>query len=107
MAEMVMLTNHDDIRGWAAARLGFPAIVDVSPVGGTQPMLRIVFDQQAYQDQGQAERPQNAGGIELVEWDEWLKLFDEQQLALVVAVDEAGARGSFHEIVKRAANQNG
>ena len=25
--------------------MGFPAIVDVSPAGGTQPMLRLVFDQ--------------------------------------------------------------
>jgi len=107
MVDTVTLTGHEEIRDWAAGRAGFPAIVDVSPAGGTQPMLRIVFGQHAYQDQDSADRPQNAGGIELVEWDEWLKLFDEQQLALVVARDEPGRRDSFHEIVRRADNQNG
>ncbi len=36
-------------------------------------MLRLVFDQAAYQDQDRADRPANAGGYELVEWDEWFK----------------------------------
>ena len=58
MAETVLLTDHTAIRDWAAARSGFPAIVDVSPEGGTQPMLRLVFDQQAYQDQ---DRRRTAG----------------------------------------------
>ena len=62
MAETVTLTGHEEIRDWAAARMGAPAIVDVSAESGTQPMLRLVFDQQAYQDTDQAERPQNAGG---------------------------------------------
>ena len=57
MAETVTLTDHEAIRDWAAARAGFPAIVDVSPESGTQPMLRIVFGQQAYADNDQAERP--------------------------------------------------
>ena len=61
MAETVLLTDHTAIRDWAAARSGFPAIIDISPQGGTQPMLRLVFDQRAYQDQDRAERPVNAG----------------------------------------------
>ena len=79
MADTVMLTEHEAIRDWAAARMGFPAIIDVSPAGGMQPMVRLVFDQHAYQDQDRAERPANAGGYDLVEWDEWFKVFDEQQ----------------------------
>ena len=98
MAETVTLTDHEAIRDWAAARIGFPAIVDASAESGTQPILRIVFDQQAYAD---TERPQNAGGYDLVEWDEWFKLFDEHELALVVAADVPGRRDSFHEIVRR------
>ena len=101
MAETVLLTDHTDIRDWAAARSGFPAIVDISPQGGMQPMLRLVFDQAAYQDQDRAERAANSGGYELVEWDEWFKLFDEHELALVVAKDVPGRRESFHEIVRR------
>ncbi|MER9776774.1 hypothetical protein [Mesorhizobium sp. M0220] len=93
--------DHDAIRSWAAARAGFPAIVDVSPEAGTQAMLRLVFGQHAYQDQDEAERPINAGGYELVEWDEWFKLFDERQLALVVAKDQPGRREGFHEFVRR------
>ena len=101
MSETVTLTNHEDIRDWAAARAGFPAIVDVSAASGTQPMLRIVFDQHAYQDQDRADRPQNAGGIELVEWDEWFKLFDEAHLALVVGAEVPGRRDSFHEFIRQ------
>ncbi|MBX3583955.1 MAG: hypothetical protein KF810_18865 [Rhizobiaceae bacterium] len=100
MAETIMLTDREAIRDWAAARAGFPAIVDVSPAGGTQPMLRIVFGQHAYQDQDQAERAANAGGYELVEWDEWFKVFNEHKLALVVSKDIPGRRDSFHEIVR-------
>ena len=101
MTETVLLTDHMAIRDWAAARSGFPAIVDISPQGGTQPMLRLVFDQRAYQDQDQAERAANSGGYELVEWDEWFKLFDESKLALIVGEDVPGRRDSFHQIVRR------
>lgn len=101
MTDTVTLTDHDAIRDWAAARMGAPAIVDVSAESGTQPMLMIVFDQAAYQDQDRPDRPTNAGGRELVEWDEWFRLFDEQQLALVVAKDSPGVRDSFHELVRR------
>lgn len=101
MAETVTLTDHDAIRDWAAARAGSPAVVDVSPEAGTQPMLRLVFGQHAYADTGQAERPINAGGYELVEWDEWFQLFDAAHLALVVGKDVPGRRDSYHEFVRR------
>jgi hypothetical protein len=101
MAETRLLTEHDDIRTWAAARMGAPAVVDISPQGGTQPMLRIVFDQQSYQDQDRAERAPNSGGYDLVEWDEWFRLFDEANLALVVGPEVGGRRDSFHELVRR------
>jgi hypothetical protein len=102
MVDTVTLTDHEAIRDWAAARAGYPAIVDVSPAAGVQPMLRLVFGQAAYLDNDRAERPMNAGGIELVEWDEWFQIFDEQHLALVVARDQPGRREQFHEIIRRA-----
>lgn len=102
MADTATLTDHDSIRDWAAARAGFPAIVDVSPESGTQPMLRIVFGQEAYADNDRPERPVNAGGIELVEWDEWFRLFDESKLALVVAKDQPGLREASYEMIRRA-----
>jgi hypothetical protein len=98
MADTVLLTDHEAIRDWVAARAGFPAVVDISPAGGTQPMLRLVFGQHAYEDQDRAERPVNAGGYDLVEWD---RLFDLHKLGLVVAKDIPGVRDSFHEIVRR------
>jgi len=101
MAETVTLTDHEAIRDWAAARMGIPAIVDASAESGTQPILLIVFDQHAYEDMDRPERPQNAGGYDLVEWDEWFKIFDKEELALVVAKDVPGQRESFHEIIRR------
>ncbi len=101
MAETVMLTDHQAIRDWAAARAGSPAVVDISPEAGTQPMLRIVFGQQAYEDVDRPERPANSGGFDLVEWDEWFKLFDKARLAMVVSRDVPGQREEFHEFVRR------
>lgn len=98
----ITLTDHEAIRDWAAARSGFPAVIDVSAQSGTQPLLRLVFDQQAYQDVDRPDRPPNAGGYELVEWDEWFKLFDEQQLALVVPAEQRGRRESTYQIIKRS-----
>lgn len=102
MADTIELISHEDIRNWAASRMGAPAVIDTSAESGTQPVLRIVFDQAAYQDQDRPERPQNAGGYELVEWDEWFKLFDEAELALVVAPETPGRKDSFHEIIRRS-----
>lgn len=104
MATTVTMTDHEKIRDWAAARMGSPAIVDVSTEAGTQPMLRIVFDQAAYQDQDRPERPPNTGGVELVEWDDWFRIFEESQLALVVAADRPGVRENFHELIRREAS---
>ena len=101
MAKTIELTDHDAIRDWAAARMGAPAIIDASAEAGTQAVLRIVFDQIAYEDQDRPERPPNAGGYELVEWHDWFRLFDEQQLALVVVPDSPGRKDSFHEIIRR------
>lgn len=98
MTGTVTLTDHDDIRDWAASRAGAPAFVDISPAGGMQPMLRLVFDAQAYEDRGDRA----AGGYDLVEWDEWFRLFDEMRLALVVAADAPGPRDNSYELVRLA-----
>ena len=101
MADKVVLTEHNAIRVWAAARMGSPAVVDVSPETGVQPQLRLVFDQIAYQDQDRPERPPGAGGFELVEWDDWFALFDEADLALVVLPEQPGVLDSTHEFIRR------
>jgi hypothetical protein len=101
MAKTVILTGHEAIRDWAAGRAGHPAIIDVSPEAGTQPMLRIVFGQEAYEDVDRPERPPNSGGYDLVEWDEWFQVFDREDLALVVAEEQPGRRESFYELIRR------
>jgi hypothetical protein len=101
MAETVTLIDHEDVRDWAAARMGSPAIVDTSPEGGVQPMLMIVFDQVAYEDRDLPDRPPNAGGYDLVEWSEWLSLFDRAGLALVVGKDVEGRKDSSYTLVPR------
>lgn len=101
MVDTVTLTDHEAIRDWAAARAGAPAIVDTSPESGVQPMLRIVFGQAAYADNDRPERLANAGGVELVEWDEWFALFDANHLALVVAKDQPGLREASYEMIRR------
>ena len=101
MAGTVLLSEHEQIRDWASSRLGFPAVVDVSPAAGTQPMLRLVFDQNAYQDYDRSDRPVNSGGYELVEWDEWFKIFDESDLVLEVMAEQAGVKDSWHRLLGR------
>ena len=59
-----VLTDHEDIRLWAAARSGNPAMDD-NP--GT-PVLRIVFDQMAL-NAGENQYGDRPGGIDLVGWD--------------------------------------
>ena len=103
MAETRLLTGREEIRDWAAARMGAPAIRLASPaIENTEPVMMIVFDQRAYEDQDQGyDRPTDLGAPEIVEWDEWFELFDKRNLALVVAKDVPGVRENFHEIVAR------
>lgn len=103
MADTLTLTDREAIRDWAAARMGFPAIRPAEPaIGNNEPVLSLVFDQRAYEDQDQgADRPPTMGGPELVEWDEWFELFEKNGLALVVNDDPDGVRENFYEIVAR------
>ena len=78
---------------------GAELVVDA---GGLASSGRLVFDQAAYQDQDRADRPTNAGGYELVEWDEWFKVFDENRLALVVEEEVPGRRDNYHQFVRRS-----
>jgi hypothetical protein len=103
MAETRVITDHQEIREWAAARMGAPAIRPEAPsIGNDDPFLMLVFDQQAYEDQDQGyDRPTDLGRPEIVEWDEWFAEFDKRGLALVVSAEIAGLRESFHEIIAR------
>jgi len=101
MAETRTLTDHEEIRAWAAARMGVPAFGDTPTSGGKDPELLILFGQVAYQDEDNgADRPMSEAP-ELVDWDDWFKLFDKHGLALVVAKEQPGHLDQFHELIRR------
>ncbi|MEZ5804945.1 MAG: hypothetical protein R3E51_16120 [Rhizobiaceae bacterium] len=67
-------------------------MIDASAEGGTQRRVHASSSTRSpIQDQDRAERPQNAGGYELVSRDEWFRLFDEAGLALVSSARPAQA----------------
>ncbi|MGN6583043.1 MAG: hypothetical protein ACTHJV_04990 [Rhizobiaceae bacterium] len=101
MAETKTLTDHDEIRTWAAARMGAPAFGNPPTSEGSDPELLILFGQIAYEDEdNMADRPMSEAP-ELVGWDEWFELFDKKNLALVVAKEVPGRLDQFHEMIRR------
>ena len=102
MTETTTLYSREEIRNWAAARAGMPALREADPAVHNEPVLHILFGQQAYQDQDMPSRPDSTqAGFQIIDWDAWFQLFQERQLALVVAVDPPGRRSTFHEIIRR------
>jgi hypothetical protein len=93
-----ILTKAEDIRQWAEARAGNPALED-RPIGAPQ-VLRIVFDQYAL-NAGENQYQDRAGGLDLVGWDEWFIEFDRQNLALKVDDEAPGLLDSDYEFVSR------
>ena len=95
-----VLSNHEDIRLWAAARSGNPAIED-RPAGlGGSPILRIVFDQFAL-NTGESQYGDRQGGLDLVDWDEWFELFDQHKYGLLVEDERPGVLDDYYEFVPR------
>ncbi|MCT8988725.1 hypothetical protein NYR54_00230 [Chelativorans sp. SCAU2101] len=100
MANTKTLVDHDAIRDWAAARAGQPALSQPAlGMGQAEPVLCFAFGQHAYLDTD--EGADQIGGLEIIEWDDWFRIFDERQLALVVEEDVPGRREDFHELVRR------
>ena len=97
MSESITLTDHQAIRDWVSARSGSPAIVDVSPALDEEPVLRIIFDEEAYPD---VDPPLDAGGLEVVEWDEWFRIFDERNMVFLVEKDQPSRLDMYHQILK-------
>jgi len=95
-----ILTNPEEIRQWAGARSGNPALQDL-PASGKGPLvLHIVFDQYAL-NAGENQYNDRPGGLDLVSWDEWFAEFDRQNLALKVDDREPGLLDSDYEFVPR------
>lgn len=99
-----VLTKHDDIRLWAAARAGNPAIEDRATGIGGPPVLRIVFDQYAL-NAGENQYGDRPGGLDLVDWSEWFEQFDRQKLGMLVEDERPGVLDDYFEFVPRDGNQ--
>lgn len=97
MPESLTLTDHQAIQDWASARNGSPAMVSTSAEFDEVPVLRIVFEPEVYPD---VDQPLDAGGLEVVEWDEWFRVFDEQQLVMLVEKEQPGRLDAYHQILK-------
>lgn len=79
-------TNHDEIRKWAEARDGHPAMVDTEGKGG---ILRIDF--------GEPE-----DNLEQISWDEFFQIFDENKLAFLYQDETSdGGKSRFNKFVNR------
>ncbi|WP_421761964.1 hypothetical protein [Devosia sp.] len=99
-----ILTQHDEIRQWAIARTGNPALGD-APATGARPILRIVFGQEAL-NAGENQYGDRVGGLDLVGWDDWFQEFDSQKLGLLVEEEKPGILDDYYEFVPRDAGVN-
>jgi hypothetical protein len=83
-------TDHDEIRRWVEEHDGKPAIVRGTESGDSA-VLRFDFPGGAGEDQ-----------LEHVAWDEWFRIFDENDLALLYQEEKAsGEDSTFFKLVSR------
>ncbi len=86
-----VLTNRDEIRRWAEERGATPACVRGTGGGRDVGMIRLDFPGFS-----------GARSLEPVDWDEWLKAFEDSNLALLVQDTTArGQRSNFNKLVGR------
>jgi len=80
-------TNHDEIRKWAEARDGHPAVVRTKGKGG---VLRIDF----------GEREEE---LDQIEWTEFFQIFDQNELAFLYQdKTQDGGTSRFNKFVARS-----
>lgn len=95
-----LLITPEEIRQWAEARSGTPAIEDRPPGIPGPPVLRILFDQYPL-NTGESQYLDKPGtGLDLVWWDEWVAELESRNLALKVAIDAPGMLDDRYEFVE-------
>ena len=86
MSQATTTTNHDEIREWAEARDGRPAVVRTEGAGG---ILRIDFNEKDEE-------------LEEIGWDEFFRIFDRNKLAFLHQDEgKGGATSCFNKFVDR------
>ncbi|HTV90438.1 MAG TPA: hypothetical protein VME41_15585 [Stellaceae bacterium] len=93
MAEAKITTDHDEIRKWAQARNGRPAVVRSTHGKDGGGIIRIEFP-------GAPNARDEA--LEEISWDEFFERFDEAKLALLCQEETAGGDTSnFNKLIGR------
>lgn len=84
-------TDHDEIRKWAEAHGGKPAVVRGTDSANTSGILRIDFPGGAGEDE-----------LEHIDWEDWFERFDKENLAFLYQQQKADASHStFFKLVSR------
>jgi hypothetical protein len=93
MAEAKITTDHDEIRRWAEARGGRPAVVRSTHGKGPGGIVRLEFAGAPYaKDEA----------LEEISWEEFFERFDEAGLALLYQEETAGGeKSNFNKLVGR------
>ena len=100
MAETRDIIDHDEIRQWATARQGRPAMNTI-PTGGTGPdreVLHLVFGQHTLMESDNDTATEN---LRLTEWGPWFEVFEREKLALNVPNEPDGVVTQTHSLVAR------
>ena len=93
-----ILKTGEEIRQWAEARGGAPAWSELPSGTKSQIVLRIVFDQYLL-NSGESQDTDRPGGLDLVDWDDWLKELKHQKLSLRVGDRVEGVLDNDFEYV--------
>jgi hypothetical protein len=93
MAQAKVTTDHDEIRKWAEARGGRPAVVRSTQSKDATGIIRIEFP-----DSPNAKDD----NLEEISWEEFFEKFDDAKLALLHQEEtEGGQRSNFNKLVGR------
>lgn len=99
MSETARMTDHQEIRDWAAARTARPAITEVpTGTGDTTQALSFVFGREGIEstDDNNSDATTRR---EIVEWDAWFAVFERERLLLLVP--SADMIDDHYQILKR------
>lgn len=86
-----VLTAHDEIQEWAESRSAQPACVKGTEDKAGSCLLRLDFPGYSGEE-----------SLETIPWDQWFRVLDQRQLALIVEDKMAdGSSSNFNKLVSR------